>query len=414
MSGSWSAKIAQRSSLTGSVSNASLVSNILSVSGKKIQINLPARSRSDVDKFYIYMSKRGFATIGPWYFLEEKAATSSPQTNVLVHGDGEWTDADLAPDTAPFDHFPPPSGTDAGTHVISLGGTMAVLGCYGGTGIAPSYPSRPEEYDPELVTFLPGKINGLVTRAADGLAYVWGANYLATLILIPGGAILPRLIWGTIGLPGPGSATLVDSELWGYTDEPVRTTQAGEPDTSFALPVREYMRSNWGGTVTVGYCQKYNAVVFANGAAAEGLMYFRSLDAWSAPFDLPAVPTSFVQSAKVLLLSPGSGTCSEMLAGTGQSWNARSAYQDCDEPFFLKTLWNMQTVGNGITADLLVNLSTGSTGVTQSIPSGADAHSASAKINLRNVRSAAVQYTGGASNVAYDTIIEGWTAEAYL
>ncbi len=411
MSGTYSVKIAWKRSWSGAVGNASVASAAVSASSNKLQLTLPAvpSGATAVDRVIVYSSARGFAATGPWLFLSEHPVTPNPITALGPNGNGQWADGDRAAELAPIDNDTPPTGT----HCCGLGNLMVVLGCYGGSGVAWSNPASPEAFNPNNVAFLPADVIGLLPRASDGFAYVWGSNYLAAIVLVPGGLVIPRTMWGNTGMSGADNACLVESELWGYTDEPVRTTQDSAPDTSFGLPVRDYMRANWTtpANVVVGYSPRDNAVVYSYGT--ESLAYFRSMDAWSTPLTGGSIQAA-VTVGQQLRVAVGTSLFSFGTAG-GTSATAITPFY---EPMggYTNTISNVRTAlrGSGTTTiDVLTNLDQTTSKASQSVTGASnDYYSTWLRTNILNATSVALKYSF--TGAIYESVMDGKTRRAHI
>lgn len=407
MTGLFSVKVAYKRSATGAVSNASEKSNTVSCSGNKLKLTVPAPgSGSGVDRCLIFAAPRGFPETGPWLFLSEETITSETIPTVITtlgpYDNGQWADGDRSSYLAPLENFAPPTGT----HCLALGSIMCVLGCYGGAGVAFSFPAKPESFSPDRVTFLPGPVIGLAVRPSDGLAYVWGNNYVAALVVVPGGWVIPRLMWSSTGLGYSNSACLVESELWAYTNEPVRTRTDGDPDTTFGLPVRDYMRANWTGEVAVGYSEEFNAVVYAHGN--EMIAYYRALDAWSTPLTgLAGGIRGMANASNVLYVADGGSTVKAFGHGSGTTGTGVTCFMQ-PNPGRNVTLNAVETVASGgVTFGLRANLDTTTNEGSQVIAGVGDQHSAYMYPNVINVRSFAMAYTIPANCAVYQTTVTG-------
>lgn len=414
MSGTYSVKICYKRSASGAVSNASIASAVVSCAGNKLKLTVPApgAGAAGADRVRVYVTARGFGLTGTWRFLSEHTISPTAATVITAlgpNGTGAWADGDRGTETAPFENDPPP----AGTHCCVLGSVMMSIGCYGGAGVAFSFAAKPESYSPDRVTFLPGPVVGIAPRPSDGFAYVWGTNYLAALVLVPGGVVIPRLIWSGIGLPNPDAGCLVESEFWCYDGEPVRTTQAGDPDTSFALAVRDYMRQNWTtANVVVGYSQRDNAVVFFHGS--ECVAYFRALDAWSTPLTCPGSVRAAVSVGDELRFAPGTSGLQAFGRGTGTSWFAVTEFRD-GGTVFQKTVRNAKTSCSGaVDWGILTNLNQVVLEDAQSIPAGGDQHGEWLRTDIKNVESYAFRYSGTGLQNVYQTYVDGNVRGAYV
>jgi len=397
MTGTYSFKIAWKRSQTGAIGNASLPSLSLSTSNNKIGLTGPTVP-TGINRVRVYVTARGFSTTGPWLFLSEHNVTagvalSLPVTVLGPYNNGEWTDGDRAAELAPIENFTPQSLGAVGSHCLTLGSVMVIIGSDGSYYY--SFPSKPETYSPLKYANLPGPVMGVQPRGADGWAYVWGINYLAALILTPDGDVIPRVLWANIGLPNPDAGCLVESELFAWSGEPVRTTQAGDPDTSFAHPVREYMRSSgWGANVVVGYSPEWNAVVYFNGSTA--LAYYRSADAWSTPLTGLTGVRAAATFGRSLIVAPGTGTAMFAFGnGSGTTATAITSFRTYGSLMHRKTIRTLRVLAAGsYTVDLFINGDTSTVKATWTVTQGAGwAHSPPLKTNIHNAISYGLQFT---------------------
>mgnify|MGYP000867308235 FL=1 len=402
MTGTYSVKIAYKRSATGAVSNASEKSNTVSASSNKLQLTVPAPGAgTGVDRVQVFAAPRGFSETGPWLFLSEHTISEGVPTVITAlgpFGNGQWADGDRSSYLAPLENFAPPTGT----HVLTLGSVKCVLGCYGGAGIAFSFPAKPESFSPDRVSFLPGPVVGVAVRPSDGFAYVWGTNYVAAVILVPGGYVLPRLMWSAQGLADSNSACLVESELWAYTNEPVRTRTDGDPDTSFAIQVRDYMRSNWTGEVVVGYSEEWNAVVYFHGS--EAIAYYRGLDAWSTPLTgLSGSVRAAAAAGNRLFVADAGGTVKRFGGGSGTTGTALTVFSqpNVGRNFTLNAVETAAT--GGVTFEVFTNMDTATSQGSKTISGVGNQHSAYLYLNVINCRSVALKYTVPAGGAVYQS-----------
>jgi hypothetical protein len=411
MTGTHSVKIAWKRSSTGAVGNSSEASASVSTSNNKLQITI-ASIPANIDLVRVYACRRGFSTTGPWYFLSEHTVTpgggSTTITALGPNDSGQWADGDLAAELAPIENYSPVELSIVGTHVLALGSVMVIIDQSGGYYY--SFPTYPETFSPERFASLPGPVIGIQARAADGFAYVWGANYLAALIATPNGHIIPRIMWATVGFPNADAACLIESELWGWSGEPIRTTQSGDPDTSFALPVRDYLRQRWAATMNntvCGYSPEFNAMVYCNGS--EAIAYYRALDAWSTILTVSGGVVAAVTDGRMLLLSPGSGSSlGRFGAGGGVAGTALSAFRHAGAPQYRKTIHCMRHICEGaVRIDVMTNLDRTTVKGTQTLTGAVDAHGKTKHLNIQNAQSYAMKYSLGAGESAYSSTVDG-------
>ena len=411
MTGTFSAKIAYKRSATGAIGNASVASASVSTSGNALKLT-GGTIPTGIDRVRVYVPARGFSTTGPWLFLSEHPVTAGSALNITAtppnglgpNGNGQWADGDRGSELAPINNFSPAELGATGTHFLVLGSVGVII--QGTGGYFWSFPTKLETYSPERFATLPGPVQGVTARAADGFAFVWGTNYLAALILTPDGDVIPRLIWGHVGFPNPDAATLVESELYAWQGEPVRTTQSGDPDTTFALPVREYMRANWNASTTVvGYSPEWNAVVYFNGS--EAVAYFRAMDAWSTPLTGLASARAAVTVGVELRCAGSGGTLSRFGSGSGTSWSGVSVFDAGAAKGFPMEVREIYTTCNGpVTVDVLTDLDQSTSIFNMAITGLGDHYSGWGHLFTPNVHSVAIKWSGSGAQVVYDTVVE--------
>lgn len=367
-SGSYAAVITRVNSTTGGESNGSLPSAPISVTNKKIKIVFGGLDGGQ-DRWGIYFTPRGRATVGPFFFLKEIADSSIPGDRRVEF---EFYDSQLTSQQPPTDYNPPPQGT----HVINLGPNVIVLGTFPGNGaaggVSPSIANKIEAYPALYTTFLNplGNVIGTAARPTDGETLLWTKNSLQAVILTGSSSfpVLPRAIWTTTGIEGPHAAVFAESILYAYAGKAGIVRLGGQdPDRSFAEPVAEFVRrQNWDpSTVVVGYDLVRDAVVYM-GSGTDGnlaLAYMRSVQDgrnWSPPIELPGTPESCITINGILKISIG-GQLYDWEAGNGGDWYIIPAWRDDPLPADRKTFRGycavVDTGVSPVTFDLLLDLS---------------------------------------------------------
>lgn len=404
--GSYSVRVTLVRSTTRAESNASPVSNVVSVRRDAITVTAPTPSNG-ADRWAIYASRRGFGSTGPWYFLGEYSSFTTQTV--------EWYDGDLTDTLSPIDFDP--ASSYPGTHCFALGNVMVIAG-YEVAGLVPSIPGHYEAFPPDSVSFLnPHEpIVGVRGRATDGWQYIACANSLHAAILTPSGEfpIVPRAIWTDVGFQNPDAFCLVESELWGFSGArgAVRTRQQGEPDTTFAYDVQSDFSSFDPAATVVGYDPANDLVVYASGTTA--LAFNRATSQWSTPLDLPASVDAAVTIAGNLKLSIG-GQLYTFNSGSGTTWSLTPAFKNAGAPGFNKTITRVLLSTNcDATAYMLANLD-GTNGASMSVasPTGTyGGHGAWNKLNFKNAKTYSVRATGtGAGDSIYEIIVDGVVRE---
>lgn len=354
-------------SQTGAESNGSPPSDVVSTSGKAIQILFPTPDPGQ-DMWGIYVTDPGLATTGPFNFLKN---VPSSQGSVLIDFTPAQTENGLEP---PTDNDPPP----VGKFVANIGPIMVVLGTFGGAntgvfaGVSPSKSNNAEAFPAGFTTFLnpPETVIGFAARPTEGELILWTANSLQSL-LYTGSAeapIVSRALWPLTGILSPHGGCFADSQFYGFSGPsgPVRLGPNGDPDSRFAQPVREKMRlDGWDPTkVVVGWDSMEDAVVymFQNTAIA----YMRSIDKWSPPVNLNVVGTveSCITVGGQLFISMhgpnGSGLFKWEQGTVAQSAYIIFAWMEEPNGQDRKTITGYRATFNGlannVTCDLLLDL----------------------------------------------------------
>lgn len=226
---------------TGGESLPSDSSNVISVTSQSIRVEFNAAPTDGSDLYIIYVTGAGFGTSGPYFKLMEvtEAVVNATTTDGVARAiEIEWADSDLLPIKPPLDNFPP----EAGNFVFTLGNIMCVAGTFGGVGLSVSVPGQPEAFPPDFASFLPEQIIGVAKgRGQNGFVYLLCANsvHAAMYTGAPGGPVIVRPVWDTVGCAGPASACVAGTTLYAATPAGtfVRTGLNGEPDTIFGTPI---------------------------------------------------------------------------------------------------------------------------------------------------------------------------------
>lgn len=174
----------------------------------------------------------------------------------------EWQDGDLTTEAAWIDDYPPP----AGTHCFGLNDITGVGGCYSdasnapsstspGTCVALSLTGFPESYKPSNLLYLPEQIIGLLGRPTDSYLYVACRNSTHQIQYVGGtdgpAAVLTTL-WPDVGIANPHGWCQVYGIIFAAVSRGGLVTigPLGQPDSSFAIPVREFMK-DWDPAYTI-------------------------------------------------------------------------------------------------------------------------------------------------------------------
>lgn len=337
ITGTVSVRITRYRSATGAESSSSEASEVITPRSGQITVTFPSANVSESqDQWGIYLTRQGFGAEGPhflWQIINESD----------LNGDREYTltflDADLLNILAPRNLSAPP----AATHVVNLGDMIVLVGTEGGVAVLPSLPGYPEQFDLTLTAFLQPTepVIRVDTRPSDGTVYIWTRNSLQTIIETGNDTapILTRAIWPNTGILGQAAACLTETGAYAFSGRQglVRTSGYADPDTSFALPVQNYVR-NWNpDDVVMGYDPASSSVIC--GHQREMLVYNQANNLWSTPLQLEdflevTTPQTRILSAATkdgeLYLSIGDGTTNKLYkygVGVGGDWYARTLHR---------------------------------------------------------------------------------------
>ncbi|MEW6732050.1 MAG: hypothetical protein AB1489_12050 [Acidobacteriota bacterium] len=330
-SGTFSIVITRKRSFTNGESNPSPKVKI-TVNGKQITITFPSvPAVSDPnyhDMWGIYSTFANDSTEGSLRFLRD--VSSSLQSVTL-----EWGDDDLASLNPPTDHNPPPPAK----FVIAIGGQLILIGTFGGpntgvfAGVSSSLPNQPDSYPSLLTTYLnPQETPIGLAGGAEGEYFIWTKNSLQSLLAAGDGLVQVRPIWSKLGIQGPHGGAFCNSEFYCFTGKagPTRLGAGFQPDTTFARPVREWIRQQgWNSAnVVVGHDPVYDSAVFMHGNIA--LPYMRSEDRWSCPIVLNATGTAkaALTFEGSLLVGVGSGLYEWETGTLEQPWYVIPSWQE--------------------------------------------------------------------------------------
>lgn len=387
--GSYSIALTAIRSTTGAESSRGAISNAVAVSSKKIKITTFPTVPTGANKWGIYASKRGFATVGPWYhLLDIPTSTTAPY-------EFDWYDGELGT-IASLDNDPPPTCT----HVFSINNVIVAAGCYG-NGLSPSKPSFPEAFPPQTVIFLPG--SGVITSCKatgiEGTVFVATATSLLE-VRATGDASVPIQViprWANTGFASGSAWCVTEDAIVGFSGQngAVIAPLNGDPITTFAADVQSKFTS-LGFTATntvVGYDPHTNCFVFASGSNA--LLYNRGTNKWSPTYTLGFTATTSVTVAGHLLISASGGAMSSPETGSGTTWFFTGAWRDGGYAGFPKTFIGLRGhVGAQCQMDVYKNLNLSS---SQATKTAAVNHGAFHKLNVQGCDTFTVKFSGADS-----------------
>ena len=337
--GAYSIAITAIRHATGGESSIGPPSNVISVTNHGIKVVSPIPSiDSAADRVGIYATKRGFGSIGPYFHLYDELKVNFVNGYVIqVPGDATpgWIDAQLG-DLAPFDFsLPPPC-----TFCFAINSVIVAAGCYGGAGMSPSYPNRPEAYPARFVVFTP---SGAPITAVKGSGVEGGVLVCTSrsIDVVTAGQsttsplnIRPK--WPNTGVPSANQICVIGDEIYAWIGRPVKDSSAagsylsgvatdpGEQASRFAAPVFKFFDANGysaNQNIVVCYDGPRDCVWFINGSV--GISYNRWNGEWNLPMTMPAnIVTAVmdVSAANRALISDASGNLYTPETGSGTSW----------------------------------------------------------------------------------------------
>jgi len=396
-------------SITGGESSVGPPSNAVFTRYHTIQITALPSFPTGTDRVGIYATKQGFGEIGPLYHLMDVDLVDLVVPfNLQVDGypHAGWTDGMLG-DLAPLDNdLPPPC-----TFCCAINAVIVAVGCYGGAGLSPSYPNKPESFPARFVVFVPG--GGTVT-AVKGSG-IEGAVLIATasslnLVTASQSDISPlniRPIWPTTGLVSANQLCVVGPEIfaWVGTRGPVRDSLAGGGDpgdeaTAFAEPVMKFFDTNGynASNCIVVYDPASDSVFYVKGTI--GIGYCRYLRQWHTPFTFPASIVTAVTDTVGgrALFSNAGGDLYQLETGSGTTWSIVSQLQSDNFAAFIKTVIGARAmVSASCRLDIFTDLDiTTPSGYGSNLVAGTS-HGTFHHLNIPDVKSYAVGLSGSDS-----------------
>lgn len=288
VTGSVAVKLTRRRTATGAEGNGSPSSPAVTGNQSKIRISIPAAATGQ-DAWGLYATFTGFGLEGPFYFLRQLiVGVDVPVGGGIV--DTDWYNSELSQIQPPTNHFPPFPCSFVG----SIDNIIIAFGVLG-TGIQPSIPGDPESYPQSsiLLTNPPENIGLIITRLLEN-ELIFATENSVQSVVATGQAKFPILLrgrWGVSGVQSRHGICPVESDLYLYSGQGLTRILAGngEPDTTFAIDVQQYVKelNIDPANVVVGYDQRYQHVVYFLGEALIALVYNRQSNNWSPPLTLP-------------------------------------------------------------------------------------------------------------------------------
>jgi hypothetical protein len=296
-------------SATGGRSRKSPVSNVTTVSGKKVRFtvsgaDLTAAAAMGADRIGVGVPQWGFGSTGPHFMYPINSGGEFAITD-LTTVDGvanslelDWASSELqGQDLAPLDDDPPPEAVFA----AALEDVIAVIGAFGdlddgvsldspGTVIAVSLRIYIESFPADQFLFLPGAPRGVVQRPSQGFDYIGGADYMCALSYT--GADPPlalQTIWDSTGIASQGNMFAGEGgRLHVFSHGgPIRIGRLGEPETAWADSVVDDMRVWIARDVAGGWDDINKLAVFFHHKEAHAYSY--PLNKWCSRLDFSTV-----------------------------------------------------------------------------------------------------------------------------
>jgi hypothetical protein len=315
-----------------------------------------------------------------------------------------------------------------------------VVGCYGditsgvsaaspGNCVAYSLPNFPEAFPPENLFALPGPPVGVLEVATDGYVYIVGRNYLA-VVSAGGGTPTVQILWPNIGVQNISQLCVVDGKLYAMTGNGlVRTGPLGEPESDWAIDVREDLKGLTAANTVLGYDANSKTFCVANGSQI--WPYHVPSNAWGAPCDISTLPTpisgTITSSAtvdgslKFTVKNGATFTLYTWNVGSGSVWEAYSRWCDAKEPMYDKTLMCLRssvrhdnlaspTFTTRVYKKKLASPILAKT-ITETITVASEQHLLVDRMNVRNAKSFQVYQSARSGSAGesspLETIIEG-------
>lgn len=426
--GAYSIALTAIRSSTGAESSMGAPSNVISVANHGINIINPSplpifTLPAGADKIGIYGTRRGFGSSGPYFHLYDVAWPQSLPYPIQIPGDttAGWFDGQLG-DLAPLDYNPPPPCT----FVLAMNTVIVAVGCYGGAGLSPSYPNKPEAYPPQFVVFIPG--GGTVTACKS--TGIEGAVLVATTSSMnlvnasgsPTGPIQIRQIWPTTGVLSGDQFCVAEDEIYAFLGGrgAVRSSigaysgqDLGDDASSFAEPVTKAFNDNGftAGNTTVAYDPKNDAVWYMAGTV--GVSYCRNTGKWNSVHTLPVTITTATTVANDMLASDSAGNLYTPEKGAGTTWYGVPAFQGGSTVNYPKTLVRLAaSASESIRLDVLNNpdnlssIATGGSNITAGGPFSRFKH-----LNIPNLSAYSIKFSGTDSGGQTIRLIEAQHVE---
>jgi len=298
-------KIERRRPSTGGRSLASPTSLVVVPRGKKVRITFPLAATGQTH-WRLFVTLMGFGGEGIHYGVPYNGALDIAESTVAagtVEGiarsiELNWQDGDLVPEEASFDDYPPP----AATHCLRLENVMALVGAYAdsvssptstntGVAIAVSKPNNYESYVPTHLLFLPEQVVDVLARPIDSYGYIGCKSSIHAIQYVgPRDENLPACTITTVlqdvGIQYPHNWCQFRGRIALYSTEGnlLLMNEAGEIDTTWAAPIRRFIRDWTPASTILGHDPKNDVIVLMNTRTI--LCFSLQNGQWSSPIYL--------------------------------------------------------------------------------------------------------------------------------
>lgn len=339
-------------SSTGGESTISPPSNTVSPTSKAVRITALSGMPAGADRVGIYGSKTGLPG-GAWQRLYDATLPLTFPYTIQIPGDPipGWLNGQLG-DLAPLDYDPPP----ACAFVLVINSVVVAVGCYGGAGLSPSYPNKPEAYPARWTVFIPngGSVTACKSTGIEGSVLV-ATNSSMNLVRSSGTTENPIQIiqiWPTTGVQSGNQFCVAEEMIYAFLGGrgAVRSSlgsDLGEDSSVFSLDVQEAFAENGftASNVVVAYDPKNDAVWYMSGSI--GFPYMRATGAWSTKQTLPVSIRSAVTVNGQMLISDSSGNFFTPEIGSGTNAHLVTWFQSGGIFNLPKSIVSIGAMGSG-------------------------------------------------------------------
>ncbi len=391
--------------ITGGESTISPPSNVIQTNHKDIVIESLGSMPAAATSIGIYVTKRGFGEIGPYFHLYDVELPLTLPYVIQIPDDNQtgWNDGMLG-DLAPLDFTPPPPCT----HCFVINACVVAAGCYGGAGLSPSYPNNPDAYPVRFTLFIPGggSVTAVKGSGVEGAVMVCTGSSV-NLVTASQSDIQPlniRPIWPTTGVVSGNQITTVGSEIFAWIGMrgPVRDSTGSSDDpgdeaTAFAEPVMKFFEQNGysAENTVLTYDPASDSVFYVNGTI--GIGFCRYLHQWHTPFIFPAeIVTGVTDTANGrALFSDDGGNLYELETGIGTTWSTLGQFTGGDFAGFGKTIIGVRgMVSASCQMDVYTDMDVTTPNPEGAALAAAPNHGEFHHVNIQDVKSFGIGFSG--------------------